>query len=237
MKIWQQTLYLSINKGAKMPKKTKINPITISEVDDYLRFITDTLVEILVNRRVFMDFDQTLRTRKTKGNKFISFVVRLYYNQLILNLCKLLEYKTQNQSTLRHFINTIKDVDSGNYHMLENCMRNATIDMHDIDDHSVKKMSIGEMMLAELKQIDFEADLSFIESIYDRMQEYRNKRLCHNDKDYSSSDTLPDIDELHAAVDKLKMMFVTYFHICRKGIDFSNLDRPNRYGDFTLFMK
>lgn len=116
-------------------------------------------------------------------------------------------------------------------------MRNATIDMHDIDDHSVKKMSIGDMMLAELKQIDFEADLSFIESIYDRMQEYRNKRLCHNDKDYASSDTLPNIDELHAAVDKLKMMFVTYFHICRKGIDFSDLDRPNRYGNFTLFMK
>lgn len=219
-----------------MPKNN-VKKITIPKAKEYLDFISDCLTDILVTRRVFMDLDLALREQKAKENMFTNFILRLYYSYLVLNLCKLLEYKSKNQYTLRHFINTIKNTKCGNYQMFEESMRNTTIDMHELGTNAIKKMSIGELMLKEFKQIDFDADLNFIESIYNRMKNYRDKKLCHNDKDYVDDGALPSIDELHDAIDKIKNIFVKYFHIFRIAMVYDDLDRPHRYNNFKLFLK
>lgn len=219
-----------------MPKNN-VNKITIPKAKEYLNFIDNILTDLLVTRRIFMDFDCALIEQKAKQNLFTNFVLRLYYQYLILNLCKLLEYKSKNQYTLRHFINTIKNTECGNYQMFEEFMREATIDMHELGTNNIKKMKIGDLMLKEFKEIDFDADLDFVESIYNRIKDFRNKRVCHNDIDYVEQEHLPSIDELHNAIDKIKNMFVKYFHIFRIAMVYDDLDRPQRYSNFKLFLK
>lgn len=219
-----------------MPKYN-VTKIIVTKAKEYLDFIDKILTDLLVNRRIFMDFDQALVKQKALKNMFTDFVLRLYYSYLVINLCKLLEYKSKEQYTLRHFINTIKNTKCGNYQMFEESMRSSTIDMHELGSNNIKKMSVGDLMLKQFKEIDFDADLDFIESIYDRIKEFRNKRLCHNDTNYVEKEPLPSIDELHDAIDKIKNMFVKYFHIFRIAMVYDGLEKPNLYGNFTLKLK
>lgn len=216
-----------------------IKKITVREAKDYLYFINNILVEMLWKRAVFIDFITALDKQKTQRNVFTTWAIQNYYSDLVLNLCKLLEPKkdNKNECTLRHFINTIKDKKHGNYQMMEEKMMSETIVITNITDGSKKIDNIGGIMLHQFHNIDLDKDLECIQTIHSKLKDYRDKKLCHNDKQELDESTLPNIEELHTYIDEIKDIFIKYFHVFfRQGIDYSDLER-NKYGKFHLFLE
>lgn len=213
-----------------------IQVLTMEEIKEYLKIIDDLFCLLLVDRSIFQDFHNALIEQKARNNLFINWAVRNYYNILVLNLCKLLEpRKTDtNKYTLKNFINNIKD--PKNYNMLEDVMKNSQIDVHDIGTGEKISRSIGEQMLKTLHDIDFEADLEYVENVHATLSDFRNKRLCHNSKE-CIDEIVPTIEELHKVIDRLEKIFVKYFHLCRQGIDYRGLKGPNHYNNFVLNLK
>ena len=217
-----------------MPNSIQV--LTMEEIKEYLDIIDDLFCQLLVDRSVFQDFHNALIEQNAKNNLFINWVVKNYYNILVLNLCKLLEpRKTDaNKYTLKNFINSIKD--PNNYNMLEETMQKSQIDIHDIGTGEIIKRSIGDQMLKTLHDIDFDADLEYVKEIHTKLSDFRNKRLCHNSKE-CINEIVPTIKELHLVIDHLEEMFVKYFHLCRKGMVYDGLKGPYRYHDFNLHLQ
>lgn len=211
----------------------------MKEAQEYLLFVSEILGELIWNRTVFLDFWGALKEQNCKRNFFTDWAFQNYYKIMILNLCKILEPRKYDidKCTLRHFIICMKNTDTGNYQMLESAMREATIENHNTRTGECEIEDVSRLMMEGFKQIDFDNDLNVIVSMHEKLEKYRNKKLCHNQKFSIDEKSLPSVNELHACIDVLEKKFKDYFHLFRMGISYDNLKTPNKYGNFKLYLK
>jgi len=215
-----------------MLKKREI--MTFSEAKEYLYFVDDVLGEVIFSRQCCLDFHNALMDQKAHPNLFISWVFKNYHQNLIINLCKILERKNnqKDKCTLRYFVQYCKD----NYKMLKNMVQtnNAISTDANIGKEIECLRRISALKL--LDNIDFDKDLSEIEEMYKTIKTYRDKRLVHIYKITSDID-FPTIDKLHAFVDNIERLMRTYHCLFKEDVDYSCLKQRNKYGNFVLHLE
>ena len=217
--------------------KSSLYKISYSESKEYLEFVDQIFSEIEFSKQIYIDFRDALVMQKAKQNFFISWCMSNYYNCVILSLCKLLEPRKndRNKYTLKHFVNLIKY--KPNYEMLKSEYDSKVIELHNIHTGETEKISVAKEYLELLKSIDFDNDLEHIEKMHNKICDYRNKRLCHNEKINSDFAKLPGIDELHKYIEEIEEMMTKYFGLFGVGMSYKNLKTPNIYFNFHLFLK
>ena len=133
--------------------------MTINDTKEYLESIEEILSQLLIDRQIFLDFHNALISQKATNNLFIQWCLRNYFKATVLNLCKILEpiKGDKRKHTLRHFINSWKDATARA--RLEEHLKRATITITDVDTGETHEKSIGTSMLAQLREVDFDADL------------------------------------------------------------------------------
>ncbi len=223
----QQGLWnLDINSFKDGSGRTK-EVMNISEIKLYLEKVANVLGNILLKRQIFINFYCHLKPENTT-NLFVSWCVQNYRDVLVLNLCKLLEpRKADKKYTLQYFVNFCKE--PKNYKMLEKYMRhNRRV------YHSGITIDFSREMLELLKSIDFDNDLTEIKNMLEKLKNYRDKCLCHNDANNDNIEK-PDIKEMHDFVDKIDKMISIYFKMFRVSYDNSMLQNL-KYNNFELFL-
>lgn len=199
--------------------------VTFEDSKDYFLNVANIHGNIMLHREIYNDFCNNLDPEKTH-NLFVGWCLQNYRDCLLLNLCKMLEPKNNdNKYTLRYFV--------------EFCIKN-----HDVIKErmaTTKRVwpsgiieDFSEIMLKKLDEINFTADRDRIDHMLSKLKKYRDKRLCHSDVD--GIDVLPpEIKEMHQFVDELEVMIKKYYSLFRE--DVSNYGITNlRYNDFTLHM-
>lgn len=213
--------------------------MTINETKEYLESIEEVLTQLLIDRQIFLDFHNALINQKAKNNPFIQWCLRNYFKAIVLNLCKILEPAKNDprKHTLRHFINSWKG--ATDRARLEEHLKRATITFTDIDTGEMHEESIADSMLAQLREIDFDADLEKVESMHNKLKDYRNTQLCHNDcsKPDSTNQDVPAIAEINDFISEIESIIGKYFHIfCREGYVYDALKTPQIYRNFNLHL-
>lgn len=212
-----------------------LSAISYEDARDYLKDVDQVFCELELKRQVFSDFYKALTEQKAKGNPFISWCMDNYYNVLVLNLCKLLEpgKGDQKKHTLKHFICLLKY--APNYEMLKNELEKKTIDIH-MDTGEIEKESVAWIYLERLQKINFDEDIKKIEAIHNRIKDFRNKKLCHNEKTNDNFDILPGINELHRNIDEIEVLMKRYYELFGTCVVYRELEKPNHYGNFSLHL-
>ena len=208
--------------------------ISYESAKEYLEFVEQVFINIEVKKQICIDFHNALLEQKAKQNLFISWCMSNYYDCLILNLCKLTEPRKndKNKYTLKHFINLLKY--KPNYDMLVHNLQQKTVDVHNMNTGKIEKESVAEEYLRRLKAIDFAQDLDEIDKIHKKISEYRNKKICHNEKTMLTTQELPSIDELHVDIEKIEKLMKSYFSLFGIHIIYDSLKTPNFYNNFKL---
>ena len=153
---------------------------------------------------------------------------------LIVNLCKFIEPRKEdkNKYTLKHFINLMKY--PPNRKMLKNACASKVITFYHIRTGEFEKEDFSEQYTERFNKINFEQDLEEINIIHSKICDYRNKRLCHNDKTYCDYNEMPNIDELHSDIDKLEEMMKKYYEVFGISVNFNK--QKNSYNNFQLLL-
>ena len=208
-----------------------------NDLKEYLYFIASILDEIEFDMQIYKDFSDAITKQQAKQNYFISWCVRNYYKSLVLNLCKLLEPRKddRNKFTLKHFINLLKY--EPNLKTLKEEFKQKTIQHHNIRTGETEEENVEHIYLEKLNSINFDNDVKDIEKIHNKIKNFRNKNLVHNDKEYDSTKLLPSIDELHDDVQKIESIFKTYFSLFGIGVNYDGFKSPNFYGNFQLNLR
>lgn len=212
--------------------KNVITNITADEARDYLDFITNTLTELIVNRQVYLDVHNALISQKANNNMFISWIMRNYFQILVLNLCKLVEPKKSDEDrrTLKHFINLCKN--QTNFNTVKNARLAKQQTVTDIDTGKVLDFDLSYEINQVFEDIDFEKDLSKIETIHQRLKPYRDKKISHLTPINVENDL--DFKELHSFIDNIEEIIKKYYRMFGTAITFDNLKSPNFYFKFNL---
>lgn len=199
--------------------------MTFEGAKDYLLNVANIHGNIILHREIYNDFCNNLDPDKTH-NLFVGWCIQNYRDCLLLNLCKMLEPKNNdNKYTLRFFISWCIQ----NYNAIEKQMATAKRiwSSGTIED-------LSEVMMKKLKEINFAADRDKIDIMLNKLKTYRDKRLCHSDVD--GIDLLPpEIKEMHQFVDELDKMIIRYFGLFRQAVCNDGITNI-KYNDFTLHM-
>lgn len=217
-----------------MTKVNNIYPIDFNDAKEYLDYIHNIFAELEIGRQIFNDYTNALEQQRIGNNDFIHWTLRNYYQITVLQLCKLTEPRKQykNKHTLRHFINLLKY----NSKMLEEQLSVATVPITDFETGEIGKLDISADRLQKLHQIDFEQDLSRVKAIHKNLQEYRNCRLCHNERS-DNKEWMITIKKLHGYIDALENIFRRYFGLFGTYIDYDSIKKSIFYGNFHLELK
>lgn len=199
--------------------------MTFDEAGEYLLNVANVLGNVLLHRQIYNDFCNNLDPEKTQ-NIFVGWCIQNYRDCLLLNLCKILEpKKDDNKYTLRFFVEYCRS----HYDEIREKMATAKRVWHSghVDD-------LSGIMLEIFNSIDFNNDLTRIDFMLSQMKNYRDKHLCHSDVD--GVELLPpEIIEMHSFVDELNEMIVRYFKLFRRAICNYGITHL-KYHDFTLHM-
>lgn len=215
--------------------KNNIKNISVNEAKEYLDFITNALTELILNRQVYLDVHNALIAQKASNNKLISWMMRNYYQILILNLCKLVEPKQEDddRKTLKHFINLCKD--PINWNTIKDARLSTKQYITDIDTGEILDLDLSYEINQVFEDIDFDGDLIKIENIHQRLKPYRDKEISHLTEINNVRDL--SFKELHSFIDDIEDIMKKYYRMFGTAIIFDNLKTPNFYFNFSLNLR
>lgn len=215
--------------------KNNITNISANEAREYLDFITNTLTELIINRQIYLDVHNALIAQKATNNQFVSWIMRNYYQILVLNLCKLVEPKQtdDDRKTLKHFINLCKE--SINWNTIKSARLAAKQHITDIDTGEIIDWDFSYEINQIFENIDFEADLIKVENIHQRLKPYRDKEISHLTEINNVRDL--SFKELHSFIDDIEDIMKKYYRMFGTAIIFDNLKTPNFYFNFSLNLR
>lgn len=213
-----------------------IKELSYAEMKQYLEFLDECMLHLVENRTIFRDFDSALRQQNAMVNPFILWSLNNYKNNLIMGLCKMLEWKKRDNQTLRHFINSIK-LKGENQKVLENELKKATVNIQSVNTGKIRKEYVGDFLLNEFEKIDFEKDIKKIKEIHNSIKDYRNVKIAHQIQSIDDKGTtIPDLNTLNGYIDDLLKIIKQYHPLFRYSVDFGE-DRKELYGNFHLTLK
>lgn len=217
--------------------ENNIYNLPYNDLKEYLCFIEHIFDEIEFDMQIYKDFNNARITQQIKPNYFIYWCIRNYYKSLVLNLCKLLEPRKddKNKFTLTHFIDLLKY--EPNLQTLKEEFKQKTIKHYDIRTGETEEENVEHIYLEQLNNINFDNDAKEIEKIHRKIKDFRNKKLAHNDKKYDGTKLLPSVNELHNDVQKIELIFKTYFSLFGIGVNYDSFKSPNFYGNFQLNLR
>lgn len=215
--------------------KNNIKNISVNEAKEYLDFITNALTELILNRQVYLDVHNALIAQKASNNKLISWMMRNYYQILILNLCKLVEPKQEDddRKTLKHFINLCKD--PINWNTIKDARLSTKQYITDIDTGEILDLDLSYEINQVFEDIDFDGDLIKIENIHNNLKPYRDKKISHLTEINVENDL--GFGELHSFIDVIEEIMIKYYRMFGTAVVFDNLKIPNYYLNFSLYLK
>lgn len=223
---------------SKEEKKSNeaIKELSYAEMKQYLEFLDECMLHLVENRIIFKDFDSALRQQKAIVNPFIIWALNNYRNNLIIGLCKMLEWKKKDNQTLRHFINSIW-LKSENKKALENELKKATVNVQSLDTGKIRQEPVDDILLGKLQKINFERDIEKIEEIHNAIKDYRNIKIAHQIQNVDDKKILiSNLNALNGYIDDLLKIIKQYHPLFRYSIDFGE-DRKELYGNFHLTLK
>jgi len=215
--------------------KNNITNISANEAKEYLDFITNTLTELIINRQIYLDVHNALIVQKAKNNMFVSWMMRNYYQILVLNLCKLVEPKQadDDRKTLKYFINLCKE--PSNWNTIKSARFATKQYITDIDTGEILDLDLSYEINQIFEQIDFEADLIKVENIHQRLKTYRDKKISHLTEINIDNDL--SFNELHSFIDDIEEIMKKYYRMFGTAIVFDNLKTQNFYFNFSLNLR
>lgn len=215
--------------------KNNIISISVNEAKEYLDFITNTLTELIVNRQIYLDVHNALIVQKATNNMFVSWMMRNYYQILVLNLCKLVEPKQtdDDRKTLKHFINLCKE--PTNWNTIKNARLAVKQHITNIDTGEIIDLDLSYEINQIFENIHFEADLIKVENIHQRLKPYRDKEISHLTEINIDNDL--SFKELHSFIDNIEEIMKKYYRMFGIAATFDNVKEPNLYFNFCFNLR
>lgn len=212
----------------------KNNNFPIDSAKNYLNFLEDALVRMSYDMKIYYDFDKALKEQKANNNHFISWCMRNYYNAMLLKLSGFLESPGTyiDGQTIHGFILEL----SKHKNDLIKWFEQQTVEVMNLDNGKKEKYSIKDTMLEKLKEINFQEDLKLVQSLLDKIKNYRDKKIGHLTTTQISDENIPKLQELHEIIDELQKLMTKYFSLFRMSVSHEVAGFIG-YGDFTLKLK
>lgn len=217
-------------KNKKIPPKR-----SYEEMKQYLEFLDECMCHLVENRIIFRDFYSALMQQKANMNPFISWSLNNYKNNLIIGLCKMLEWKQNNNLTLRDFVNGLRLRDD-NRKELKDKLTKATICVHSMDTGEDCIESVSDILLEAYEKIDFDKDIAKIDEIHSTIRNYRNMKIAHQIQASEGEIDIPNLTTLNGYIDDLLNIIKQYHSLFRYYMDFGE-NKKEFYFNFHLTLR
>lgn len=173
------------------------------------KYILESIVTILLNQRIYKDFQKNCISKEYKVDCFTKFVDVNYYKAMITDLCRLLERgKQADDKNFRNFIELFKKKESI---IIESRSKIPTISL---DTGTIKEIDFSEDIQRLFDKVEHDKKISELDGKFQIFREYRNKVNCHQTSTEKKPPTMEDIDATISLLEDLLLIYAKLFGIC-----------------------